>query len=70
MIDLDQKIVPVNLLTFDDANTALGSINVKMFAEVSRLTGFYNGLPVPHDDPAYIVVLARNWLDNNFPGWN
>ena len=70
MIDLSQEIVPVNLFTFNQANTALGANNVAMFAEVSRLTGFYNGPPVPHNDPAYIVGLARNWLDNNFPGWN
>ena len=70
MVDLDQKIVPVNLFTFEQGSTAFGSTNVAMFAEVSRLTGFYDGPAIPHDDPDYIVSLARNWLDDNFPGWN
>lgn len=54
MVDLDQKVVPVNLFTLEQGNGAFGANNVAMFAEVSRLTGFYNGAPVPHADPDYI----------------
>lgn len=66
MKQLDQIIVPTNHFTFDQANTVFGSINVAKFAEVSRLTGFYNGPPLPHSDPAYITALAVNWLDDVF----
>jgi hypothetical protein len=69
MLNLNQKITPVNLFTFEEGNGAFGATNVAMFAEVSRLTGFYNGPPVPASDPSYITALAKNWLDDNFPGW-
>lgn len=69
MVDLDQKIVPVNLYTLQQGIGAFGTNNVAKFVEVSRLTGFYNGPPISTTDPDHITALAINWLDSNFPGW-
>lgn len=69
MIELNQIIVPTNHFTFEQGNIAFGSTNVAKWAEVSRLTGYYSGPPVPHPDPEYVQALAINWLDDNFPGW-
>lgn len=66
MRELDQTIVPVKYYTLEDANDLAGADNIAMFAEVSRLTGFYNGPPVPHPDPDFIQVIAVNFLNRIF----
>jgi hypothetical protein len=66
MRELDQTIVPTIYLTLERANENIGADNVAKFVEVSRLTGFYDGPPVPNPDPDYIRVIAINWLDDIF----